>query len=396
MDQRTLSRDTERGQVLVIVAVGLVALIAMVGLVIDGGAAWARQRDTQNGSDAVAEAGAVVLAERLAGVTRTDADVEAAVLDAIAANGLGTTAAYYTDIEGRLLTPAGGLAADESSAAQVGAGSIPTSTAGVKAIGSQDYEPFLMQVVGITEVTAIADAVAVSGYIESLCPATDDEGCGVLPITFPVTALSCDGTNNPVPVDPPQYWGLNQLYVVPLCSTGPGNVGWLDWTPPAGGTSELADSIENPNNPYLAWPAWYFVSQTGNINAAQVENAINDTWAGEAVFLPEFDGTCNTEPSNDELSGCPPPNVGGNGQNQWYHFAAVSSFRFCDDDIAACTSAGFTQGAYITGNNSECDTGNGATSCLVGFFEKTLFSGEIGASPGAAQETAVVGVQLIE
>lgn len=396
MTEHVTGRD-ERGQVLVIVAAGLLVLIAMVGLVIDGGAAWTKQRDTQNGADAVAEAGAVVLAEALAGVTRTDADVALAVNDAIAANGLGPTDAYYTDIEARMITPAGGLAANEGQAAQVGAGSIPTNAAGVRSVGSQEFDTVLMQVVGISELTAVADATAVAGYIQALCPGEDDEACGVLPITFPVTMLSCDGSNDPAPVAPPTYWGLDQLYVVPLCKTGPGNVGWLDWTPPGGGASELADSIENPDNPYLTWPEWYFVAQTGNINSSQVENAINDTYSGEVVFLPQFDGTCDTEPLNSELAGCPPANVGGNGQNQWYHFAAVSSFQFCDSDIPECAAAGYDRGAYIQGNNKdECDTGNGATSCLVGFFKKTLFSGEIGPAAGPASATAVVGVQLFD
>ena len=44
----------ERGQVLVIVAMGLVVMVAMVGLVIDGGFAWGQQRKTQNGADAMA------------------------------------------------------------------------------------------------------------------------------------------------------------------------------------------------------------------------------------------------------------------------------------------------------------------------------------------------------
>ena len=39
----------ERGQILVIVGLGMVALIAMVGLVIDVGFGWAHQREAQNG-----------------------------------------------------------------------------------------------------------------------------------------------------------------------------------------------------------------------------------------------------------------------------------------------------------------------------------------------------------
>ena len=67
--QTMVRSDNERGQILVIVAAGLVAIIAMVALVVDGGFAWAKQRDTQNAADASAEAGATMLMENLAGVT---------------------------------------------------------------------------------------------------------------------------------------------------------------------------------------------------------------------------------------------------------------------------------------------------------------------------------------
>ena len=74
------------GQILVIVAVGLVVIVAMVGVVIDGGYAWGKQRETQNGSDAASEAGAVVLAENLVRAAqvppvtpKTDAQVRVAV-----------------------------------------------------------------------------------------------------------------------------------------------------------------------------------------------------------------------------------------------------------------------------------------------------------------------------
>jgi Flp pilus assembly protein TadG len=48
----------ERGQILVIVALGLVAIVVMVGLVLDGGAAYAQRRSQQNASDMAAMAGA--------------------------------------------------------------------------------------------------------------------------------------------------------------------------------------------------------------------------------------------------------------------------------------------------------------------------------------------------
>ena len=52
------ARRRERGQVLVIVAVGMVALLAVVGLVLDGGSAFAQRRAEQRGADLAALAGA--------------------------------------------------------------------------------------------------------------------------------------------------------------------------------------------------------------------------------------------------------------------------------------------------------------------------------------------------
>ncbi len=72
-------RPDPSGQVLVIVAAALIGLIAMVGLVIDGGYAWGRQRVTQNGADAIAKAGAVVILQWLDEQPKTIGDVGCAV-----------------------------------------------------------------------------------------------------------------------------------------------------------------------------------------------------------------------------------------------------------------------------------------------------------------------------
>jgi hypothetical protein len=382
----------ERGQVLVIVAMSLIVLIALVGLVIDGGLAWGHQRNTQNVADATAKAGATVLAERLAGATRTDADVLSAVDATADANDLDELVAYYTDDQGRLLTSAGGLAANTSTAALVGGGAIPANTAGVMSEGELEFETILARVIGFDEFKTVATATAISGYRTGSCPAT--AGCVVLPVTLPITILGCDGSNNPAPAEPEQQWELGVFYTLPLCKNGPGNVGWLDWTPTAGGTSELEDAITSPNNPALKWPGWYYITSTGNVNSKQVEDAINDNYSGKVVSIPLFDVTCDAQPTGPGGTDCPPGHEGGNGSNQWYHLAGMASLRLCGPGMTECGT--FTQGAYITGSHAECDTGNGGTSCLAGVFEKIVEEGEVTSNPPPNADIAQVGIQLID
>jgi hypothetical protein len=374
-----------RGQILVIVAAGFLVIVAFTGLVIDGGMAWGQQRDNQNGADAASEAGAVVLAERLSGQPRADADVLAAVDASIASNDVVKIEALYTDILGTVITGASGPA-------EVGDGTIPAGAAGVEAITSKTFDTFLMSVIGRPTLTTVSDATAVAGYIEGVCPATED--CTILPVTIPLNVVTCAGNGEITPVQPPSIWGsptyFNIPFTIPLCRNDPGNVGWLDWHPPAGGTSELIDAIGPPGtlDYQITVPDWYSISETGDVNAPGVEDALNYYAINQIpVLIPMFDSTCNTQPTGPGLNGCPPPNVGGNGSNQWYHLDRFVAFLFEDP-----------KGAFLTGNNSaDCDTGNGATSCLKGMFVHFLGpNATVGPAPGTAGEFSAVGVQLIK
>jgi hypothetical protein len=414
VSEHATSRKAESGQVLVIVAVGLVALLAMVGLVVDGGYAWGKQRDTQNASDASAEAGAVVMAERLAGINRTDAQVWAAVQTTGDANGLppaGAPAvdptkechngqapdgdkpgvcAYYTNISGDLVLDGSGKTIAVGS---LGAPAPPTGSAGVRAFGRQRFNTFLMRLVGFQTLSATAPATAVAGYVSELCPAS--LGCAVIPVTFPVTIVTCDGTGSAVLGSTNYLKNTVAPYVVPLCKNNPGNVGWIDWDPPAGGTAELEQSILYPDNPDIPVPSWQYVTSTGNVNSAKIEAALN-TYAGQTVLIPQFDATCNTQPAGTATSGCPAGHVGGNGQNQWYHLPQFAAFQFCGGTPNVCPGTPYTQGAYVNGNNKAiCDTGNGATSCLVGRFIDFLVNTTVTGNVGANSNTGLLGVQLI-
>ena len=228
------------GQVLVIVAVGMIVFIAMVGVVIDGGHAWGQQRNTQNGTDAAAEAGAIVLAQNLpftvAGqpAPNTDATVLAAVQAAADANDIDLEVAYYTDFDGdRVPGPV--------EVGTLGAVPPPSGARGVEATGTRDFETFLAGVMGFDEMTARTDATAISGIIAEAGAST------VLPVTFPVTITGCDGQNNAVQHPGGDRWELGEYYVVPLCKGGPGNVGWLDWDPREPGEPDACDGAGNGN-----------------------------------------------------------------------------------------------------------------------------------------------------
>lgn len=430
MKSQTNSYQRATGQALVIMVVAMIAMIAVVGLIVDGGNAWANQRVVQNGSDASAEAGAVIMAERFAGAVAPVGGWDSAVQNAIAssaqANGITVSAAYYTDIcgiplkgDGSAALTAGG-AYDFSSAKAVGSG-LPTAVsttpdcpnrtvgppAGVIVLGHKTIRTFVANAVGLSTINIDTQSTAASGYLQESCAADQGDACTLLPVAFPVDLVSCDGSNNPVDTGTQWVADGKTVYKVPLCQNGPGNVGWIDWFPPQGGTSTLIKSIQTPNNPAIPLPSWQYVDQTGNVNSLGVETALR-AYDGQTVLIPQFDLTCNppnnTAPNNSMVTdathtlGCPNSAIGGSGQNQWYRMPSFAHFQLCISTDPDCLAVGASFGAYVNGNNSAvCDTGNGATACLVGKFASVVSTGTIGAGfGGGSGNSKAVGVQLIK
>lgn len=371
-------RRRRRGQALVIFAGGLIAIVVGVGLVIDVGYAWAQQRNTQNGADASARAGAIVLGQHQAegaASTKTGFDVWNAIQGTAATNEVtvGPGEAQYTDWQGNLL-----------GSTVVAGGSIPAGAQGVQVTAQRVQGTFLVRVVGINTWTLRQDATAVAGPSTGCLDTLD--GCNILPVTFPVTVFACTNNGKSQPIDPPQSWSTGQAIILPICGGNPGSVGWLDWTPPNGGTSELTDVILHPPAVSVPLPSWQYVTATGNISAKQVEDALN-SYAGEPVLLPFFDSTCNVEPTNNQVSGCPAGNVGGAGQNQWYHITKFLSFQ-----LAA------PKGAFVNGNNTAACQVTNANECLKGAFITFITEGTVtGPCPAGGCPTGTTfSVQLIK
>lgn len=427
-------RDSESGQAIVVMVGAILLSVAMVATIVDGGNVLAQQRVAQNGVDATAEAGAVLLAERLAGANEPsggwDLNIAGRLQQTADANNVTVEAAYYTDICGIPLKSDGTAAiqADDtenlSVALQVGNGShvlpggaatapdcpnrLVGPVAGVLVIGRKDVDTYVAGAIGIRQFRVNTRATAVAGYLQGYCDASEGKYCALLPVAFPVNIMNCDGSNRPI--DTGISWTFNVVYKIPLCSNGPGNVGYLDWDPPAGGTGEVVCSILTADNPAIDLPSWQYVTATGNSNGGggacsdTIEEAIR-TYEGKVVLAPQFDLTCNPSHGGAPDSsipavitspnyGCPAGDLGGSGTNQWYRMPSFAFLELCGPAVAGCDGL---HAAYISGNNSAiCDTGNGATSCLVARFKHIMATGTVGAGVGSGTGNKAVGVQLIK
>ena len=435
--------SAQHGQTIVLFALGLAAVIAMVGLLIDGGNAYAQQRGTQNGADAAAEAGATTIARSLfaaaAGSPPTSAQLDAAVLAAInqAADDnrirhfdpgvTGNSRAYYTDAVGNMLTPGGGTTTDPASAAAVGGGSVPACTTnciggravGVRALATRQFPPFIAGAVGFGQFTATADATAVTGYAPSSnCSAS--QGCALLPVTFATRPATCDNSGKAV-YDPTEWgsqvgapFGDSNESILTTCKNAPGAVGWLDF-----GCGTLADQILNPCNNSINFPLWV-QAQPGNPN--NVEDALN-TYAGctvgtyesqsatcgrpagphsdQTVLVPFFDAICvandppapNVDPvfPGGQFPGTCPGSTAGGGNNTYYHIPYFLGFVL---DHAYVRGSNFPECNQAPG--SPLSGGNGSNGCLKGWRSfVTDTPGPIVINPGPGGPGTPLRIQLI-
>jgi hypothetical protein len=147
---------SEKGQSLVIVALGIVAFIAILALVLDGANAYAAKRQAQNAADAGALAGAQYMCAHM----NTDGNLYNNTID---------TANYYAaDLNG----------ADDPADVDV---NISAATVVVTATVTRDT--FFAGVIGYSVVSPVADAEA----------ACKNPGVGVLPVAWSCRATAEEG-----------------------------------------------------------------------------------------------------------------------------------------------------------------------------------------------------------
>src|SRR6185369_2845238 len=176
----------EAGQALVVMVGVMLLSIVLLAVIIDGGNVATQQRLVQAGSDGTAEAGAIVLASRLAGASTPgggwDAAVQSKITQSAGANNMTIQHAYYTDICGIPLKADGTAAVNVDGtenlavATVVGAGSLPGGTAttpdcpsltvgpvaGVLVIGQKNVGAYVARAIGIPSFNVTTRATAVT------------------------------------------------------------------------------------------------------------------------------------------------------------------------------------------------------------------------------------------
>jgi hypothetical protein len=404
---KTIGYGRARGQVIVLIALAMVAMLAAVALVIDGGNAYAQQRKTQNGIDASAEAGATQLARKMSGVAIADADVMAAINQTATSNDITTIVnADYTDIDGVVIGP-------------VGTGAIPSAAQGVHVGGSRDFDTYVGGVVGLRQWTASGEATAITGYAE------ESGFGGLVPLTFPILLTQCESGGGSSKlffpddgiVDPPDNpafgtswpFGPNNRVAIPLCSNGPGNVGWIDWDSGGGGVAQLTKYIlgQIPNPP-ITTPRWYEVTETGGKTAL---DSPMDTLEGKDITIPIFHaeaddpstaadetliGTCDAIPDapRDTITNCHPADIGANGQG-WYFLETFGVFHLEHSYIQGMHQSECNDPALIS--TASPDTArNPVNNCLIGWFkDKVVARNMTVGSATATSEFTPLAIQLI-
>lgn len=372
---------SEAGQIIVVAALAMVAIIGGVALVLEGGNAYANQRIAQNAADAIAHAGATVLAQRLGGTAKDDEDVAAAMQEMADANGMTSYTAHYVNVLGEHIAATGLVATSEAEWVEVGTVGEdlppPPKAQGVRVNAVRTFGTTFGRVLGMESFDAGADATAVMGRLT---------GGSFLPLVLPVSPSECSKSGFLQPFDDPtkpSMWymsnpGTNhpdgQEYVVPLCKTGGGSFMFLDLDP----SQDCGDEVRNP--PAIQFDTFPvdIDTDTGGDCQKKVSEAIEEeNLQGKVVLIPICDNDCVT----------------GHGSNAKYHIVRIAAFYLdfvYDKKGGPCASA--TSPTYGT-SMVPFVSGNGSDGCIAGWFVRYITAGPVGSLDVYNGEA--IGVQLI-
>jgi hypothetical protein len=289
----------EQGQILVLAALMMTAMLGFLAIVIDVGNAYAQRRLMQNGADAAAMAAARLLANTMQTGT-SDAAVAGTISNYLNLNGQGsfvpnaptsaTTGAWYVDGSGARFRAVG----SGYSPPPVPVGGSP-SVWGVEVVSEKKVDTYFAGVIGFKQLTVRASGAArYAGEASQL--AIPPTGARILPLIFSLdtynqSVSSCGG-----------YGGTQITFSLDITNpfncggaNGTGGFNWGPIVPSSNPDSVIKDMLD----PGSTLPG-VSVKIGDPIQTSPGERDVNywdllDNWQGQDVIVPLIANT----------SGCP-------------------------------------------------------------------------------------------
>lgn len=334
--RRGAAPERERGQILVLFAIALIVIIGMVGLVLDGGSAFAQRRAEQNAADLAALAGAnVYLHESQSGFGNHNtwqATAKAAAFSASTRNGYAAAAGATVTVPDFVAMSTGYRVRVNITAAH------PNTFARVLGANSWD--------VSVT-------AAAVTGSI--------DTAVGAAPWTMNINAFNSDGSPKYTSANPQDFgvgngsdYPINQLDISWTDFNGDNNVN----------TSEVRGIIRGSNVVTATFDFGQYLGQKNQGTHNDLYDEVDDHLAGHLVPVPIVGppiAPATTCAGSTKTNGC---------FRGWAMFYVVSADGKSKKNITGYFTGNFTQSPLSVG---ECPTPNNPAASGCGIITAGSF-----------------------
>jgi Flp pilus assembly protein TadG len=359
-----VDRRDQRGQILVIVAGGLIGLLAIAAFALEGGTIMLNRRDAQNSSDLAAVAGARIVALHYTDGGRTQADVFGAMTSNMSVNGCASPApcTWTANFVGSGLAQLGAVTNSGAS--------VPSGAVGVRAQVTRTPNAILGRMLGFTSWPISTEGTALSTKASSVATGT------MLPIAL--CGWRNDLSNDCLQASNSPSNALDfqpgQIYDLTDGKDAPGGFGWLSWDG-SNSANALSASVCTPNNPAFTLDSpfdspgspgtigtgangeTWFPVDPGKSNKSSMRACL-DQWIarGTTVLVPIYDFLQSTG--------------GGGGNNSWYHITGVAAFVLTSRDQPAVDNI---QGYFVEYVPFSGDPGGGSLPPDAG--DTTVFIG---------------------
>jgi Flp pilus assembly protein TadG len=247
----TPRHENERGQILVLFTLALVTMLAMVGLILDGGDTFAQRRDQQGGADLAAMAGANAYLNSY----HTTPDVGTATAAAISAAKAAATRNGYTG-------GTNGATVDVSV-------NLLSAGASVQVAISAPHNNTFSRVIGFNQWTVSTDATALTGTI--------DTAVGAAPWTMSIEAFK-----SPTWDQPKDYGETNGDY-----PTSALDIAWTDFNGSNNvNTNEVSNIINGTRVVTATFDFEQYLGQHNQGNHTALYGDVQQYLAGKPVPVP--------------------------------------------------------------------------------------------------------------